>query len=428
MVPQELFDSHRFATAKVADAPPPEPLRLPGSVVLDPNRYSRVHSLFSGQVAKVGIRGDMSPTSDRLSNTPEKGLRPGDEVKRGQILATVWSKDVGAMKTDLVNQVSQLRADKNQLDRYLSVDPGIITQTQMTTTRRAYENDLVMVRNAERNLRSAQFTEEEIEIVKREAEKLKEPTAPRDLDLERTWAEYPIRATFDGVIVEKNVTVGDVVDPTTDLYKVAKLDRLQVLVNVYEEDLPKLQRLARAADAATGRSTAAAETGSDGAADELRHKSESLRAWTINFQAEGTGATEAGYFDRLGVLIDPMQHTGTVTGWVENKQGKLFIGQFVTATVALRPDPSLVAVPTGAVIEDMDGSSVLVATDPAARKFERRKVAVAVRGRETIFLRKTPTDAETARGAKPVLPSETVVSRGAIDLANEFTILHGGKK
>jgi cobalt-zinc-cadmium efflux system membrane fusion protein len=420
-VPPELLGTQRFRTAAVTDAPAPEPLRLPGSIVLDPNRHVRVHSLFAGQVVKVGLRGDMSNTSARLSGTPETGLRPGDEVKKGQILCVVWSKDVGALKTDLVNQVSKLRADQKVLERYKSVDPGIVTLNQLTQAQQQYEADLVAVRNAERNLRSAQFTEDEIAVVRREAEKLKEPDAPRDLELERTWAEYPIRAPFDGVIVEKNVTVGDVVDPTTDLFKLAKLDRLQVLANVYEEDLPKLQQLARAAEAETG-----PPSESPGLAA-VQQANRNL-AWTITFQANGAEAAEDGFFERLGVVIDPMQHSGTVTGWVDNRQRKLFIGQSVTATVALRPDPNLVAVPASAVVEDADGTTVFVATDPSGQTFARRKVAVAVRGRETVFVRKQPTPTEAARGAQPIRSGETVLARGAVELSGELKVLRGGGK
>jgi len=47
-----------------------------------------------------------------------------------------------------------------------------------------------------------------------------------------------------GVILEKNFTVGDIVDTTHDMFKIADLSRLGVMANVYEEDLPKLVALA----------------------------------------------------------------------------------------------------------------------------------------------------------------------------------------
>jgi cobalt-zinc-cadmium efflux system membrane fusion protein len=422
-VPKGLFDGHRFATAQVADAPAPEPLRLPGTIILDPNRSSRVHSLFAGQVVRVGRTDDRSATSERLSNTPEDGLRPGDAVKRGQILAVIWSKDVGALKTDLVNQMSKLRADSAVLDRYQSLEPGIIEGNKMTMARQQYEADLVAVRNAERNLRSARFNEDEIAVVVREAEKLKEPSAPRDLELERTWPEIAVRAPFDGLIVEKNVTVGDVVDPTVDLFKVAKLDRLQVLANVYEEDLPKLWQLARRAEeAAAGQSPGEAA---------VRGDPDRFRAWSIEFAAPGfgdRGDREDGRFEKIGPVIDASQHTGTVSGWVDNRHRRLYVGQYVTATVALPPDPNLVSVPAAAVIEDVDGPAIFVAVDANGREFVRRRVAVAIRGRETIFLRVRPFRVEAARGAEPVAAGEFVIARGAVELNCEWKALRANAR
>ncbi len=389
-VPAWLFDTPRFRAAPVGVAPSPEPLRLHGTVVPDANRMPRVHSLFGGQVVKIGRKGDMAQSSRDLVATPDDGLRRGDEVKRGQILMVIWSKDAGAMKTDLVNQMTAVRAAQRVLERYKAVDPGVVPLNQVTQAQQQYESAVVMVRNAERNLRSAQFTEAEIAVVRREAEKLlahadgpkPEPFLP-DSELERTWAEYPIRAPFDGVIVEKNPTLGDAIDPTTDLFKLAMLDRMEVLLNVYEEDLPKLQGLLDAPPPVWS-----ASSGHPRPADP--------RACTIHLPGSGEGAAAEGRIESLGTLIDPMQHTGTAHGWVDNARRKLFIGQFVTATVALPPDPNVVSVPASAVVEDADGPAVFVQTD-RPREFVRRRVSASVRGREAVLVRKEPTPAEASR-------------------------------
>ena len=52
-----------------------------------------------------------------------------------------------------------------------------------------------------------------------------------------------MRAPFAGVVLEKNITTGDIVDTNLDLFKVADLDRLGVMADVYEEDLPALESL-----------------------------------------------------------------------------------------------------------------------------------------------------------------------------------------
>ncbi len=430
-IPKEVFDTKRFRTEVVSATATPEPLRLRGSLIIDPNRNARVHSLFSGQVVKIGIPGNMAKDSKGLSNTPELGLRPGDDVKQGQILAVVYSKDAGALKTDLLNRLTQLWADQTVLKRYQSVEavsPGVVPPTQLTQLTQNVQSDWVYVRNAERNLRASQFTEDEIQIVKDEALKLKEnANADYDKDLERTWAEYLVRAPFDGRIVEKNATLGDAIDPTVDLYKLAKLDRLQVLADVYEEDLPKIQQIAEDAEKAEKAATPSGGVdNSQGLESVIQSAGDRIRNWTISYQATGEG--EVGAFDKLGVVIDPMQHTGTVRGWVNNARGRLFLGQFVIATIPLRPDPNLVAVPTGAVVESGGTSTIFVRTSTSEPLFTSRKVAVVVRGREQIFLRREPNAAEKARGAEAIQPGDVVISRGAVELFGELDNLQSEGK
>ncbi len=436
-IPAGLLATPRFQTAPVVCSPRPEPLRLPGTLILDPNRNAKVHSLFSGQVVKIGLKGVMAQTSLGLATTPDRGLRPGDEVKAGQVLAVIHSKDAGALKTDLVIQISKLRTDEIKLERYEKTEresPGAVPPNDLLAVRQSVEADRVAVANAERSLRSAQFSEEEIAVVKREADKLRDATAPRDQDLERTWAEYLVRAPFDGRIVQKDVTLGDAVDPTTDLFKIAKLDRLQVLANVYEEDLGKLQLIAE--DAARAEAEKATSAGADteespGVRDVLRAQAQAagdqVRAWTVCYQATGD-AGEPGSFDKLGTVIDPMQHTGTLTGWVDNSRGRLFVGQFVTATVNLKPDPNLIAVPTPAVVETPDGPIVFVQTDAARHEFTRRKVAVVVRGREQVLLRRTPTPAEAAKGVEALGPSDAVLTRGSVEVYGALEALRADAK
>ena len=70
----------------------------------------------------------------------------------------------------------------------------------------------------------------------------------RKLDTDRdkadnNWAETEVRAPMDGMILEENFTVGDIVDTEQVLFLIADLSRIEVLANVYEEDLSMIRRL-----------------------------------------------------------------------------------------------------------------------------------------------------------------------------------------
>jgi cobalt-zinc-cadmium efflux system membrane fusion protein len=414
-LPADYTSSLKVQTAKVRPAPPPESLRLRGSLMLDANRLARVKCLFSGQVVSIGKSdgasrriGPSLPADLREKKTDDPlTLRSGDTVKKGQVLAVVWSKDLGAMKSQLIDALSHLEVDQKLLDRYLRADPGIIKESDVDAARRNVAADLIQVSQAERTLRLYRLTEEEIAAVRREAERLSLKNAAAitargksgtqrpehqavDPEVERTWAETTIRAPIDGTIVEKNVTIGDVIDNTTDLFKVVDLSYLQVMANAYEEDLTALRRLPQ----------------------------EQMR-WKIHFDGAGAGKPFEGEIARISPIIDPTQHTGLVSGWLADPAGEHYIGEFVRATVDLPADPTLVAIPSSALIEEGDSASVLVSAG-SHRDFTPRKIAVVQRGRTTVLIRAQPNPEEERRGAQPLHAGEEVVTTGNLQLAAEL--------
>src|SRR5262249_40050398 len=156
------------------------------------------------------------------------------------------------------------------------------------------------------------------------------------------WARVEVRSPQDGVILEKNVAQGDLVDTVTDLFKVADLSRLIFWAHAYEEDLPILQALPRGSP------------------------------WTVRLPSR-PGEPSRGELERVGEVIDPNQHTALVCGRVDNVSGQLRVGQFVTAEVELLPSPGEVEVPTTGLVEDGRASILFVQPDPSKPVFVRRR-------------------------------------------------------
>lgn len=414
-LPPDYTTALRVRTALVQPAPPPEPLRLRGSLLFDANSLARVHSLFNGQVVSLGKEasqqrkiGPAFPAELLRDKTNDPGtLRSGDFVKKGQVLAIIWSKEVGEKKSELVDAISHLEADRKLLARYENVDPGVIALKDKDNALRNVQADLIAVAKAERTLRSWLLSEEEIAGVRREAEKILRKNGAQvaarpdkkkdrreqlllDAEVERTWAQTSIRSPIDGLILEKNITIGDIIDPSQDLFKIADLSHLQVMANAYGEDLAALRRLSP----------------------------EQMR-WKVHLNEAGDGKPVEGAIDRIGKIIDPTQHTGLVMGWIDNP-GDRYIGEFITATVDLPPDPSLVAIPSSALIEEGDAARVLVAVEGSHLAFAPRQIAVVERGRQTVLIRAEPNAAEKRRGAQPLHAGEEVVTTGNLQLAAEL--------
>lgn len=376
----------------VRPAPPPEPIRLPGSIFLDPGRMVRAHSRFDGEVVSIGTTNDTAPSGTSVSAVSHKRpLRFGDQVRKNQVLAVVWSKDVGEKKSELIDALSKLAIDYSMLQRYRAVEKGTVPERTIHEAERNYEADIIAVERAERTLRSWRLTEDEIAAVHREARDIQQRATTHDKLLGKTWAETEVRSPIDGIIVEKNFNVGDIVANTQDLFKIADLSRVLVCANAYEEDLALIKALP----------------------PERRH-------WLIDIKSDPNDIPVPGKIDTIGNIIDPTQHSGAVMGSLDNSDGRLSIGQFVTATIQLPADPGMVAVPTSALIEDGEGGVVFVEVDAGHHDFARRKVAVVRRGRELAYIRSQPTRDESRAGAEPLLGGQRIIVSGGLELSSEL--------
>jgi cobalt-zinc-cadmium efflux system membrane fusion protein len=377
LVPEAIARNMGLKTAEVSAAVRPIPLPpLQGVLALDTDRLSRVHTRFAGEVAALGTREEAAEPS--LSTEPAaapapRPVRVGDPVRKGDLLAVVWSKDLGEKKSELVDAASKLRADELTLRRLQGGDKeGFVAERSVRDAERAVESDRVAVERAERTLRSWRLTDAEIAAVRAEADRLRDAGGKKAAD-PADWARVEVRAPLDGVILEKNVTAGDIVDTSADLFKVGDLSHLMVWAHVYEEDLPLLQGLPKPV------------------------------RWTVRMPSR-PGVEFAGRLESVGAVIDPNQHTALVTGRVENPAGELKVGQFVTATVALPPPAGEVELPADAVVEDGRESVVFVARPGEAGRFDRTPVRVARRFRDSVCVR--------AGGG--VKPGDRVVTGGAL--------------
>ncbi|HZT83337.1 MAG TPA: efflux RND transporter periplasmic adaptor subunit, partial [Gemmataceae bacterium] len=347
------------------------------------NRLARVHVRFPGDIVEVGTIKDDSAASPS-GRSERRPLRQGDRVKKGDLLCVVWSKDLGEKKSELVDNLSQLRLDRKNLSD-LKKYADSIPPVRILEAERAVEQDLIAIARAERTLRAWKVPEEEIDALKAEADAIRQRGGKHDPEKEKSWPRVEIRAPLDGVVVERHANVGDVVvDNTLDLFKIANVDRLTVWAHAYEEDLPALQGLPRPVP------------------------------WTVRVRADRDAPPMDGFIQTIGQVLDVNQHTALVMGEVDNSQGKLRAGQFVTATVLLPPPPDTVAIPATALVEDGRESVVFVQAGDGV--YAQRKVAVVKRLADTVLVRSRVGAGEEGRGISPLKVGERVVSEGAVEL------------
>ncbi|VTR93645.1 membrane-fusion protein : Membrane-fusion protein OS=Singulisphaera acidiphila (strain ATCC BAA-1392 / DSM 18658 / VKM B-2454 / MOB10) GN=Sinac_6759 PE=4 SV=1: HlyD_2 [Gemmata massiliana] len=366
---------------------PPATRNLPsfqGVLNFDNGRLVRVQSPFAGQVIEAGVATGQEPNSHVPSAFPSSnaGLRVGDKVTRGDVLAVVWSADLGAKKSEFVDAVSKLKTDEKtyrRLDELYQIN-GTAERT-VREAERTVQADRVAVERAEATLRAWRVPADEIAALRESADQLSAPDAKRTDPAK--WARVEVKAPISGVILEKNVAAGQVVDTTSDLFRIGDVSTLAVWVHLYEEDLPLICKLSLP------------------------------REWAISAVAS-PGTAHTGKLERIGMAIDPAQHTALVTGTVENEKGDLRAGMAVTVTVKIPTSSDEIEVPAEAVVEDGRESSVFVRADSSGDRYVRRPVTVVRRSRDTIAI------AARSGGLKP---GDAVVTSGSLLLGSAFTDL-----
>jgi cobalt-zinc-cadmium efflux system membrane fusion protein len=245
---------------------------------------------------------------------------------------------------------------------------------------RNVDSDIIALNRAEHTLLSWGLKTQEMDEIRAAAAKPDRKAKESKLDYER-WARVEIRSPQDGTIMERNIALHDLVDTTTDLFKIADTTFLVVWASLYEEDLPTIQKLPRPIH------------------------------WVVKLPSQPDVAYP-GTLDQIGEFIDANQHTALVKGFVDNSRGDLKIGQFVTATISIPPAANELEIPTGALVEDGHESIVFVQVPNEKHQFQRRKVTVTRRYQDVVYIRADPT------GKPGIQAGDRVVSGGAV-LLNE---------
>jgi cobalt-zinc-cadmium efflux system membrane fusion protein len=379
-LPLNLLAKLGIQAAEVkARAAQPRVLVLQGSLALDPERLTRVRCRFApAEVVEIGKPGGEE------GNRP---LRPGDKVRKGQLLAVFSSADVSRKKNELLDALVQLRLDETILER-MEKAKDAVPEVAILNARRSVQADRNAVNRAQNTLKTWGISQEDIDAVSKEADEVARRKGKSDPATEKQWGRVELRAPQDGTIVERNVALHEIVaDNTTNLFQIALMGRLLVVAQVHEDDLPALEAL----------------------------KPEQRR-WAIRTKADPDAPAMQGRFDEVGYLIDPNQHTAVVKGFVDNLEGRLRLGQFITATITLPPAAGEVVLPASAAVEG--GGQTFVFVQPDAKKgfYEQRRVAVVRRGQDVVHIRARLTPEQERQGFQTVRPGDRVVTAGVVEL------------
>jgi cobalt-zinc-cadmium efflux system membrane fusion protein len=262
-------------------------LSFPGEVRFDEDRTAHIVPRVPGVVESVSVN-------------------LGQPVKKGQLLAVIASQ-----------QISDQRSEQ------------AAAQRRLTLARTTYEREKQLWQDkisAEQDFLQARQALEEAEIALNNA---RQKISVLSGSVVATGGNrYELRAPFDGVVVEKHLTPGEVVDETTAAFTLSDLSRVWVTFGVSPKDLNKVQ---------VGK--------------------------TVTVSAPELNAEVVGTVAYVGSLLGEQTRTATVRVTLENPQGSWRPGLFVAARVATDSRQAKVAVPETAIQTVEDKPTVFVRTD-----------------------------------------------------------------
>lgn len=270
---------------------PPDTIYLTGTITFDAARVSHVGSRIQGRIRRVYV--DI-----------------GAHVSAGDTLVVLDSPELGAAQA----RWAQARVARG------------VAARNFERTERLYRDGIVSERRR---------LEVEAELREREAELTAALQALSALGAEPDTAGsglFVIRAPLDGEAVEKHATVGEVVGPETSLFIVGELNRVWLLLDLYETDLRSVRVGLRARVVA------------DAYPD-------------LSFEA-GIGL--------ISSVVDTVSRTVKVRLEIPNPRHVLKPGMFARAGVMLDAKPNAVGIPHAAV-QTLEGREVVFVPDSGNR-------------------------------------------------------------
>jgi len=171
-----------------------------------------IRSRVAGEIVRLGtIEGDASEV---------RSIRAGDLVCKGQVLAVVCCDQIGEMQHELVEAIATLSADQRTLEEFRKVyQAGALTEREFSDQTRIVEVDQGEIRRLERTLHAWHVDEADLAAIREQAQR----NAPNDSiaetgDARLPWGQVKVRAPVDGVVLERNISQGELIQLDSNLF------------------------------------------------------------------------------------------------------------------------------------------------------------------------------------------------------------------
>lgn len=307
----------RLVIDQVGQAQVADTLRVPGRIDFDEQRIARIGASVTGRITSV--EGQL-----------------GQVVHKGTVLAHLNSSDLSEAQLSYLKARSQLALHERAAERArLLFASDVIGSAELQRRETEFQISTAEARAAADQLRLLGFAGGAIERLGREGK-----IAP----------VTPVVATQGGVIVERHVTPGQVVQAADMLFSVAELSQLWAVAEVPER---------QAARVAVGQPV------------------------RIEVPALGDTPLEAT-LTFVSQTVNPDTRTVLVRCTLKNPNGRLKPDMLATMVISTAPEPRLV-VPASAVVRENNIDHVFVAGANNSFRLTRVELGAEEEGRRVVI-------------------------------------------
>jgi len=280
-------------------------LRLTGAVAYNSFRTTPVITQVSGPVSRVVVV-------------------PGQKVSKGEPMLYVASPDYSQLRTNYLK----------------AKDAYALAQKAYARAQDLYEHHAIAEQNLEQ-AESAQVQASGDLASAQAALKVMGITDPDALVKAPPSFEVPVRAPISGLVVEQDVSAGQLIQPgTTQCFMISDVSNVWVLVNVYQKDLPYV----RVGD-------------------------------TVTIQTDTYPEVFHGRISYVAASLDPSTRTLQARIETSNPGEKLKKDMYVVATVNAGTIPNAIALPDASVLRDSENQPFVYAA-ASPNQFGRRSVTL----------------------------------------------------
>ena len=285
-----------LAQLKLADLssrPVGEILRVAGRIDFDEHRLARIGATITGRVTEI-----------------DAWL--GQDVKKGAVLARLNSSQLSEQQLAYLKARAELELNRRNAERAKALfEADVIGAAELQRRESEYKISLAETRAASDQLQLLGVSPAAIERLGKQGE---------------INSVTPVVATMSGVVVERKLAQGQVVQPADALFVIADLSRLWAVAQVPEQQVSLVKA-----------------------------------GQTVNIEVPALGNEKlTGKLIYVGQTIDPETRTVLVRTELDNREGRLKPAMLASMLIESKPVDRLV-VPASAVVRQNDEDYVFVA-------------------------------------------------------------------